>query len=66
MATKQAAILALADVTCSRGYTFGSSGTAIGEVVFNTGMTGYQEVMNDPSYRVKLSPSPVLNLAIQA
>jgi len=51
MATKQAAILVLADGTCCRGYAFGSSGTAIGEVVFNTGMTGYQEVMTDPSYR---------------
>ena len=51
MATKQAAILVLADGTCYRGYAFGASGTAIGEVVFNTGMTGYQEVMTDPSYR---------------
>ena len=32
------------------GYSFGSTGTYIGEVVFNTGMTGYQEVMTDPSY----------------
>ncbi|MDX2257243.1 MAG: glutamine-hydrolyzing carbamoyl-phosphate synthase small subunit [Pseudanabaenaceae cyanobacterium bins.39] len=51
MATKQAAILVLADGTCYRGYAFGASGTAIGEVVFNTGMTGYQEVITDPSYR---------------
>jgi carbamoyl-phosphate synthase small subunit len=51
MATKQTAILVLADGTCYHGYAFGSSGTAIGEVVFNTGMTGYQEVMTDPSYR---------------
>ncbi len=51
MAIKQAAILVLADGTCYRGYAFGASGTAIGEVVFNTGMTGYQEVMTDPSYR---------------
>ena len=32
------------------GYSFGAKGKAIGEVVFNTGMTGYQEVMTDPSY----------------
>jgi carbamoyl-phosphate synthase small subunit len=51
MATKQAAILVLADGTCYNGYAFGASGTAIGEVVFNTGMTGYQEVITDPSYR---------------
>lgn len=51
MATKQAAILVLADGTCYSGYAFGASGTAIGEVVFNTGMTGYQEVITDPSYR---------------
>ena len=32
------------------GFFFGASGTAIGEIVFNTGMTGYQEVITDPSY----------------
>ena len=32
------------------GFYFGASGTAIGEIVFNTGMTGYQEVITDPSY----------------
>jgi len=32
------------------GFSFGASGTAIGEIVFNTGMTGYQEVITDPSY----------------
>lgn len=44
------ALLVLADGTIFRGYSFGASGTAIGEVVFNTGMTGYQEVLTDPSY----------------
>ncbi len=48
---KQAAILVLADGSFYKGYAFGASGTAIGEVVFNTGMTGYQEVLTDPSYR---------------
>ncbi|WP_019500982.1 glutamine-hydrolyzing carbamoyl-phosphate synthase small subunit [Pseudanabaena sp. PCC 6802] len=47
---KQPAILVLADGTTYKGYGFGASGTAIGEVVFNTGMTGYQEVLTDPSY----------------
>ena len=44
------ALLVLADGSCYRGYSFGAKGTAIGEVVFNTGMTGYQEVLTDPSY----------------
>jgi carbamoyl-phosphate synthase small subunit len=47
---KQSAILVLADGSSYRGFGFGASGTAIGEVVFNTGMTGYQEVLTDPSY----------------
>lgn len=44
------ALLVLADGTTYRGWSAGAIGTAIGEVVFNTGMTGYQEVMTDPSY----------------
>ena len=32
------------------GFSFGAFGTAVGEIVFNTGMTGYQEVITDPSY----------------
>lgn len=47
---KQSAILVLADGSVYQGYAFGAKGTAIGEVVFNTGMTGYQEVLTDPSY----------------
>ena len=49
-----AALLVLADGTVLRGEGFGATGTAIGEVVFNTGMTGYQEVMTDPSYSGQL------------
>ncbi len=45
------ALLVLADGSVYRGRSFGASGTVIGEVVFNTGMTGYQEVLTDPSYR---------------
>jgi carbamoyl-phosphate synthase small subunit len=44
------ALLVLADGTSYRGWSFGATGTKIGEVVFNTGMTGYQEVLTDPSY----------------
>ncbi|KAF3884954.1 MULTISPECIES: glutamine-hydrolyzing carbamoyl-phosphate synthase small subunit [Nostocales] len=44
------AILVLADGTTYRGWSFGATQTTIGEVVFNTGMTGYQEVLTDPSY----------------
>ena len=44
------ALLVLADGTVYRGYACGASGTTVGEVVFNTGMTGYQEVLTDPSY----------------
>jgi carbamoyl-phosphate synthase small subunit len=44
------ALLVLADGSTYRGWSFGTTGTAIGEIVFNTGMTGYQEVLTDPSY----------------
>jgi carbamoyl-phosphate synthase small subunit len=44
------AFLVLADGTIYQGFAFGASGTAMGEVVFNTGMSGYQEVLTDPSY----------------
>ncbi|MGA7933222.1 MAG: glutamine-hydrolyzing carbamoyl-phosphate synthase small subunit [Kovacikia sp.] len=48
--SSQPALLVLADGTSYPGWSFGATGTAIGEVVFNTGMTGYQEVLTDPSY----------------
>ncbi|WP_367605985.1 glutamine-hydrolyzing carbamoyl-phosphate synthase small subunit [Legionella sp. W05-934-2] len=44
------AILALADGTICHGYAIGHEGTHIGELVFNTSMTGYQEMLTDPSY----------------
>jgi carbamoyl-phosphate synthase small subunit len=50
LSANQPALLVLADGTVYRGYSFGAAGTTIGEVVFNTGMTGYQEVLTDPSY----------------
>lgn len=45
------AILALADGRIFKGKSFGATGEATGEVVFNTAMSGYQEVLTDPSYR---------------
>ncbi|MEO0373414.1 MAG: glutamine-hydrolyzing carbamoyl-phosphate synthase small subunit, partial [Cyanobacteria bacterium P01_A01_bin.17] len=50
LADAKPALLMLADGTSYRGWSFGAVGTTIGEVVFNTGMTGYQEVLTDPSY----------------
>lgn len=46
----QKAILALADGTVFRGVSVGHHGVSVGEVVFNTAMTGYQEILTDPSY----------------
>ena len=45
------AILALADGTTFTGTSFGAEGEATGEVVFNTSLTGYQEILTDPSYK---------------
>jgi len=47
---KKNAKLVLSNGIVFPGFSFGASGTAIGEIVFNTGMTGYQEVITDPSY----------------
>lgn len=44
------ALLVLADGSSYQGFSFGYQGTTTGEVVFNTGITGYQEVLTDPSY----------------
>jgi carbamoyl-phosphate synthase small subunit len=44
------ALLALADGTVFRGTSIGSAGHTVGEVVFNTALTGYQEILTDPSY----------------
>ena len=49
-ADKPQALLALADGTLFRGQAIGALGHAVGEVVFNTAMTGYQEILTDPSY----------------
>ena len=44
------AALVLADGTVFRGRSIGAAGETLGEVVFNTAMTGYQEILTDPSY----------------
>ena len=48
--SKPPATLALEDGTVYYGYAFGYTGKSVGEVVFNTSMTGYQEILTDPSY----------------
>src|SRR4030067_1806178 len=45
------AILALEDGTVFEGYSFGFPGEKVGELVFNTSMAGYQEILTDPSYK---------------
>jgi len=50
MAHFEPAVLVLADGTAFRGRSIGASGAAAGEVVFNTAITGYQEILTDPSY----------------
>jgi carbamoyl-phosphate synthase small subunit len=51
---KQPAMLALADGRIFEGFAFGAIGETVGEVVFNTAMSGYQEVLTDPSYKGQL------------
>src|SRR4030088_2924403 len=48
--TSETAALVLADGSVFRGRSIGAPGTAVGEVVFNTAITGYQEILTDPSY----------------
>ncbi len=48
------AILALADGTVFTGVSIGATGQTVGEVVFNTAITGYQEILTDPSYRQQM------------
>ncbi|MGZ5882714.1 MAG: carbamoyl-phosphate synthase domain-containing protein, partial [Xanthobacteraceae bacterium] len=47
---KPTALLVLADGTVVEGVGFGATGHAVGEVCFNTAMTGYEEILTDPSY----------------
>src|SRR5687768_17288973 len=50
MEERSSALLVLEDGTVFRGFAIGKTGTTTGEIAFNTGMTGYQEVFTDPSY----------------
>ena len=49
--TQKEAILALEDGSLFRGFSIGAEGEAFGEIVFNTSMAGYQEIITDPSYK---------------
>ncbi len=53
-ASRQPALLVLEDGTCFEGVAVGASGAAVGEAVFNTSMSGYQEILSDPSYAGQL------------
>jgi carbamoyl-phosphate synthase small subunit len=54
LASSRPALLALADGTLYRGSAFGAEGVGVGEICFNTSMTGYQEILTDPSYAGQL------------
>jgi len=54
MGTVKPAVLALADGTVFKGTALGAPGETVGEVVFNTAMSGYQEILTDPSYRCQM------------
>ena len=63
------ALLALADGTVYRGKAFGAAGVGIGEVCFNTSMTGYQEILTDPSYAgqiVAMTYTQIGNVGVNA
>jgi carbamoyl-phosphate synthase small subunit len=60
------ALLALADGTIIEGHGIGAEGQCVGEVVFNTAMTGYQEILTDPSYAGQIVTSPSRTSATSA
>ena len=65
----QPAVLALADGTVYRGKAFGAVGVGVGEVCFNTSMTGYQEILTDPSYAgqiVTMTYTQIGNVGVNA
>lgn len=66
---KHTALLALADGSLFYGTSIGAEGSTVGEVVFNTAMTGYQEILTDPSYRrqiVTLTYPHIGNIGVNA
>ncbi|HME70717.1 MAG TPA: glutamine-hydrolyzing carbamoyl-phosphate synthase small subunit [Myxococcota bacterium] len=68
-ALEPAALLALADGTIYRGTAFGAAGIGVGEVCFNTSMTGYQEILTDPSYAgqiVAMTYTQIGNVGVNA
>ena len=69
MSPDSPAILALADGTIFRGASFGARGVGVGEVCFNTSLTGYQEILTDPSYAgqiVTLTAPQIGNVGVNA
>src|SRR5215475_1294655 len=60
---KVSALLVLADGTVFEGSGFGATGRAVGAVCFNTAMTGYQEILTDPSYAAQLSAFTIPHIA---
>ncbi len=54
MASGKRCIIYLEDGTLLFGVNFGAEGTKVGEIIFNTGMTGYQEILTDPSYKEQI------------
>ncbi|HIC64950.1 MAG TPA: carbamoyl phosphate synthase small subunit, partial [Paracoccus sp.] len=54
MAAEPTACLVLADGTIFYGQGFGATGEVLAELVFNTAMTGYQEILTDPSYAAQI------------
>src|ERR1700690_496284 len=55
---KATALLVLADGTVLEGFGLGATGQAVAEVCFNTAMTGYEEILTDPSYAGQIIPFP--------
>jgi carbamoyl-phosphate synthase small subunit len=67
MTDKTPALLVLVDGSVYPGYSFGAPGERIGEVVFNTSLTGYQEILTDPSYKgqiVVMTPTMIGNYGV--
>ncbi len=58
------ALLVLEDGTVFRGVSIGADGSSVGEVVFNTSMTGYQEILTDPSYSQQIVTLTYPHIAI--
>src|SRR5437016_14594922 len=59
---KATALLVLADGTVLEGFGLGATGSAVGEVCFNTAMTGYEEILTDPSYAGQIITFTLLHI----